>query len=389
MKERRGKPCQPAAAAEGDRHDHFLIKEIYEQPKAVADTLGLWTDDPAGLLEEFNAADMIRHVRRLHIVGCGTSYHAGLVGRYIIEKFVRLPVITDMASEYRYMNPVVSKGTLFVALTASGETDDTIAAQREARKKGAHIFTICNTLGSTAARESDSVLYTHAGPEIGEASTKTFAAQLAALSLLGIALGIEKGKLSPIEADTLRSLLMDIPCLIRKALATDATVGNIAEKLVHAREIFFLGRGINYPIALEGALKMKEMAHVHAEGHTAGEMKHGPIALVEEGTPVVVMAPLDCLYEKVLSNIEEVTARGGKIVAVTDAFAALKDKVEDIIVMPPAHPALTPFINVVPLQLLACHIAVLKNRPVDGQRIPVKREICFPGRQSALRFGSG
>jgi glucosamine--fructose-6-phosphate aminotransferase (isomerizing) len=354
--------------AEKEGYDHFMLKEIYDQPKAIMDTLSEWMDDPQKLLDEFGIGDMIKRLRRLHIVGCGTSYHAGLVGRYIIEKFARIPAITDMASEYRYMNPVVSKGTLFVALTESGETADTIAALLEAKEKGAHVFTICNTVGSTAARESDSVLYTRAGPEIGEASTKTFAAQLAALSFLGIALATKKGRLTPLEIETLKSMLMDLPCLIRKALRTDAATIKIAKKLVHAKEIFYLGRGINYPIALEGALKMKEVAHIHAEGYPAGEMKHGPIALIEEGTPVVVIAPLDGLYEKVLSNIEEVMAKGGRIVAITDAPAALTGKVEDVIIVPPAHPALTPFVSVVPLQLLAYHIAVLRGCSVDQPR---------------------
>lgn len=353
------------AGVHGKGYDHLMLEEIHEQPMAVMDTIGEWLDDPEEMLNDIGIGDVVKHIRRLHIVGCGTSYHAGLVGRYIIEKFVRIPVITDMASEFRYMDPVVSKGTLFVALTESGETSDTVAALREAKEKGAHVFTICNTAGSTAATASDSVLYTRAGREVAEVSTKAFAAQLAALSLVGIALGIRKGKLSDLETETLKSVLVDLPNLIRKALSTEAKIRGIAEKLVDAKEIFYLGRGINYPIALEGALKMKEVAHIHAGGYPAGEMEHGPIVLVKQKTPVVVMAPLDGLYGKILSNIQEIKARGGTIVAVTDAFAALKDRVEEVIVTPPTHPALSPFVNIVPLQLLACQIGALKGHRAD------------------------
>lgn len=356
------------AMAEKEGYEHFMLKEIYEQPKAVADTLSEWIDDPRRLLDELGLSDSIKHVRRLHIVGCGSSYHAGLVGRYIIEKFVRMPVIVDIASEFRYMDPIITNGSLFISLTQSGETADTIAAQLETKGKGAPAFTICNVAGSTSAREAGSVLYTRAGPEIGVASTKSFSAQLAALCLLGIALGIKKGKLTAVQIQTLKSVLMDLPCLIRKALKTGDKSREIAETLAQAKGLLYLGRGVNYPVALEGALKMKELSYIHAEGYPAGEMKHGPIALIEEGVPVVVLAPLDGLHEKILSNIEEIKARGGRILAVTDSLAALKDKVDDVIVTPPAHPALIPFVNVVPLQLLAYHLAVMKGCNVDQPR---------------------
>jgi glucosamine--fructose-6-phosphate aminotransferase (isomerizing) len=266
------------------------------------------------------------------------------------------------------MDPIVTKGTLFISVTQSGETADTIAAQREAKEKGALAITICNVAGSTSTRETDSVFYTRAGPEVGVTSTKTFAAQLAALFLLGMAFGIKKGSLSPVEIGTLKSVLMDLPCLIREALRTDVKIREIAETLAHAKGLLYLGRGVNYPIALEGALKMKELSYVHAEGYPAGEIKHGPIALIEEGFPVVVLAPIDGLHEKILSTIEVVRARGGRILSVTDALAALKDKVDDVIVIPQAHPALTPFVNVVPLQLLAYHIAAMKGCNVDQPR---------------------
>lgn len=352
---------------------HCMLKEIYEQPKAVMDTLSDWIGDPQRLLDEPGIADRIRNLRRLHIVGCGTSYHAALTGRYLIERFVHIPVLVDIASEYRCMDPVLTKGTLFITLTRSGESEDILAAQRDARKKGAPTFTVCNEEGSTAIREADSVLFTRAGPEGGLTSAKTFTAQLAALCLLGIALGTKKGTLAPVEAQALKSVLLDLPCLINRALRTDAKIREIAQELVHAKGLLYLGRGANYPIALEGALKMKELSHVHAEGFPTGELRPGPLALTEEGFPVIVMAPLDNLHEKVLSDIEEAKTKGARIVAVTDALAALRDRVEEVILIPAAHPLLLPFMNVVPLQLLAYHIAVMKGLRVDRQRDPAKR----------------
>jgi glutamine---fructose-6-phosphate transaminase (isomerizing) len=356
------------AMAEKQGYDHFMLKEIYEQPQGVMDTLREWIDDTNGLMEEMGIAGSIKDLRRLHIAACGTSYHAGLVGRYIIEKFVHIPVTVDIASEFRDMCPVVPKGTVLITITQSGETADTLAAQREAKEKGANALTICNVVGSTTTREADSVLYTRAGVEIGVVSTKAFTAQLAALSLLGIALGTKKGKLSDIEIQTLKPFLLDLPRLIRKALQTDATVKEIAKTLVDTKSMLYVGRGINYPVALEGALKMKELAYIHADGYAAGEMKHGPIALIEDGVPVVFLATIDGLHEKILSTIEEVKARGGRIIVVTDSPAAFRDTADDMIVVPPTHPALVPFVTVVPLQLLAYHVAVLKGCNVDQPR---------------------
>ena len=356
------------AMAEKQGYDHFMLKEIYEQPQGVANTLREWIDDPDRLVDELGIAGSVKDLRRLHIAACGTSYHAALVGRYLIEKFVRIPVAVDIASEFRYMSPVLPKGTAFITITQSGETADTLAAQREARHRGAVTFTVCNVVGSTAAREADSVLYTRAGPEIGVASTKAFTAQLAALSLLGIALGVKKGKLCETEISTLKAFLLELPRTIEQALLTDSSVREVAHTLVDARSILYLGRGINYPVALEGALKMKELSYIHAEGYPAGEMKHGPIALIEDGVPVVFLATVDGLHEKLLSNIEEVKARGGRIIVITDAPAAFRNKADDIIVVPPTHPALVPFATVIPLQLLAYHVAVLKGCDVDQPR---------------------
>ncbi len=356
------------AMAEKQGYDHFMLKEIYEQPQGVMDTLREWTDDTNSLMEEMGFAGAIKDLRRIHIAACGTSYHAGLVGRYMIEKFVHIPVAVDIASEFRDMCPIIPKGTALITITQSGETADTVAAQREAKKKGARTLTICNVVGSTTTREADSVLYTRAGQEIGVVSTKAFTAQLAALSLLGIALGTRKGKLSALEIQTLRPFLLDLPRLIRQALQTDEKVREIAQTLANAKSMLYVGRGINYPVALEGALKMKELAYIHADGYPVGEMKHGPIALIEDGVPVVFLATIDGLHEKILSNIAEVKAMGGRIIVVTDSPAAFRDTVDDMIVVPSTHPALVPFVTVVPLQLLAYHVAVIKGCNVDRPR---------------------
>jgi glucosamine--fructose-6-phosphate aminotransferase (isomerizing) len=356
------------AMAEKQGYEHFMLKEIYEQPQGVMNTLREWIDDTDRLVDELGITPLIKGLRRIHIAACGTSYHAALVGRYLIEKFVHLPVSVDVASEFRYMSPVIPKGTVFVTITQSGETADTLAAQREARAKGALTFTICNVVGSTSTREAYSVLYTRAGPEIGVASTKAFTAQLAALCLLGIALGIKKGKLHDVEIGTLKAFLTELPRIIQQTFNADADVRRIAGTLVDTKSILYLGRGVNYPVALEGALKMKELSYIHSEGYPAGEMKHGPIALIEKGVPVIFLATFDGLQEKILSNIEEVRARGGRIIVVTDSPNAFRDKADDIITIPTTHPALVPFVTVVPLQLLAYHVAVLKGCNVDQPR---------------------
>jgi glucosamine--fructose-6-phosphate aminotransferase (isomerizing) len=357
-----------AAIAEKQGYDHFMLKEIYEQPQVVMDTLREWIDSHDSLMDEMGIAGTINDLARIHIAACGTSYHAGLIGRYLIEKFVRIPVAVDIASEFRDLCPIIPKGTILITITQSGETADTLAAQREAKEKGARTLTICNVVGSATTREADSVLYTHAGLEIGVVSTKAFTAQLAALSLLGIALGTKKGELSDPEIKTLMPFLQDLPRLIRQALQTDEAVKKIAKTLVAADSILYVGRGINYPVALEGALKMKELANIHADGYPAGEMKHGPIALIEDGVPVVFLATIDGMHGKILSNIEEVKALGGRIIVVTDSPTVFRDKADDIIEVPSTHPALVPFVTVVPLQLLAYHVAVIKGCNVDQPR---------------------
>ena len=360
-----------AGMAEKEGYAHFMEKEIYEQPRTVMETMGEWIDDPPGMLRSLGITSrMILGWRRIHIAACGTSYHAALVGKYAIEALAHVPVDVEIASEFRYREQLLEKGCLFISITQSGETADTLAAQREASKKGAFSLTLCNVVGSTAAREADAVLYTRAGPEIGVASTKAFTAQIAALCLLALALGAERGRLIADEAKTLMGQLKKMPRLIEKALESDGRAREVAATVAGAKtsSMLYLGRGINYPIALEGALKLKEISYIHAEGYPAGEMKHGPIALIDKGMPVVVVIPSGILFEKTLSNIEEVKARGGRVIAVTDEPSVLRDKADEMIAVPSAHPVLSPFVNVIPLQLLALHAGVLRGNDVDKPR---------------------
>lgn len=345
---------------------HALLKEIYEQPGAVMDTLRERIEDTDRLLDELGIGHGVNNLRRLHIVGSGASYYAGLVGRYIMEKFVRIPVNVDISSEYRYMNPNITKGTYFIALSRSGETPDTVEAQREARKKGALVFSVCNTADSTSAREADSVLYTRAGLEKGMTSTKGFSAQLAALCLLGIALGIKKGTLHEIEVETLKSLLLTLPALISQVLRNDTKIRDIAVTLVNSRGVIYLGRGINYPIAKEGALNMKELSYIHAGGYAIGELNFGHMTVIGQETPVVFLSPIESLDGEMLDDIAKVKALGGRVIAITDSPALLGKMADHLIIVPSIHPALLPFVTVVPLQLLAYHVANIEGRDIGG-----------------------
>jgi glucosamine--fructose-6-phosphate aminotransferase (isomerizing) len=353
-----GEDIPPAEkAGDADR----LLREIYEQPKAVMDTVREWMDDPEGLIDALGLTRGIRNVRRLHIVGCGSSYHAGLVGRYILEKFVHVPVNVDISSEYVYMKPNITKGTYFVALSQSGETHDTVEAQRDARKKGAFVLAVCNVAGSTSTREADSVLHTRAGRETGGASTKAFAAQLAALCLLGIALGKRKGTLHDLEVETLKSLLFNLPGLIARVLGNEKKIRDIARMLVRSKGFVYLGRGSNYPVAKEGALKMMELSSIHAEGYPIGELKFGPQALIRDGVPVIFVSPIESLDDEILHEITRVKEMGGRVVIVTDSPASVSMIADEVLVVPSTHPALLPFLTVVPLQLLGYYVGSIKN----------------------------
>ena len=365
-----------AAQAQKGSYRHFMQKEIFEQPLAVRQTLSGHTSGAGGhgLLGDIGvSAERLRAIRRVQIVACGTSWHAGLVGKFLIEQSTGLPVETDYASEYRYRRPIVDESTLTVAITQSGETADTLAALREARQRGATTLVICNVVGSMATREADGTLYTHAGPEIGVASTKAFTTQLVAIQLLALHLAELHGTLSSACVAERVNALKQVPTLLERVLRRDADIRKIAERHHQRANFLYLGRGANYPIALEGALKLKEVSYIHAEGYPAGEMKHGPIALIDETVPVVAIAPGDDLFPKVVSNIQEVKARGAPVIVITDVrperFAGMLDpEQDDLVQVPAAGPSVTPLLMAVPLQLLAYHVAVCRGCDVDQPR---------------------
>ena len=362
--------------AEKAGYKHFMLKEIFEQPTAVRETILGRVSQDTGLvfLDEMALADAdLRSIDKVQLLACGTSWHAGLVGKFLIEQLAGVPTEVDYGSEFRYRRPIVNERTLTVVITQSGETADTLAALREAKSKGARSIAICNVVGSMATREAEGTLYTHAGPEIGVASTKAFTCQLVALHLLAMYLGQVRGTLDEARRRGLIQDLLALPHLLDEVLHTSKQVEEIAGRYYNRSDFLFLGRGINYPIALEGALKLKEISYIHAEGYPAGEMKHGPIALIDEQMPVVAIAPSDHVYEKMLGNIQEAKARGGSVIAIAsagdDTLDSLLDRNTDSIISVPAMPPeLAPVAIVIPLQLLAYHIAVRRGCDVDQPR---------------------
>jgi glutamine---fructose-6-phosphate transaminase (isomerizing) len=362
--------------AEKAGYKHFMLKEIFEQPTAARETiLGRVSQDTGRVfLEEMTIGDaQFAAIERVTILACGTSWHAGLVGKYLIEQLARVPVEVDYGSEYRYRQPIVPKNTLAIVITQSGETADTLAALREAKRAGACSVSICNVVGSMATRETDGTIYTHAGPEIGVASTKAFTSQLVALYLLGLRLAQARGVLSAEASKPHIEALLQLPLLLEQTLKLAPEIEEIAGRFQARTDFLYLGRGINYPIALEGALKLKEISYIHAEGYPAGEMKHGPIALIDERMPVVTLAPQDAVFEKMIGNMQEVKARGGSVVALTTRgdrkLRSILDLTRDFVLeLPQASALLTPIVMVVPLQLLAYDIAVRRGCDVDQPR---------------------
>jgi len=361
-----------AVAAEKDGHKHFMHKEIFEQPRAVTDTIrGRVSLEEGDVILDGMDLDpaWVKEVDRLVVVACGTSWHAGLSGRLMIEQLARLPVDVELASEFRHRDPVVGKRTLVLAISQSGETADTLAAVKEAKKRGARAFAICNVLDSAIPRECQGTLYTHAGPEIGVASTKAFTTQLAGLFLLAVKLGRLRGTLTAEAAREHLEALVKVPKQMEHVLRQEPSVIPVARRCASARDVLFLGRGSQFPVALEGALKLKEISYIHAEGYAAGEMKHGPIALIDEDLPVVVLAVKEPSYEKTLGNIEEVRARGGQVIAVVaegDTHAASLATLA--LVVPASPPLLAPLLTILPLQFLAYHVADIKGTDVDQPR---------------------
>jgi glutamine---fructose-6-phosphate transaminase (isomerizing) len=365
--------------AEKGGFKHFMLKEIHEQPRAVRETaLGRVSQESGKvIMEEMEITDdEFRGMQKLNIAACGTSWHAGLAGKFMIERLARVPVDVDYASEYRYRDPIISRNDVTLLITQSGETADTIAAQREAKQKGSRTLAICNVVGAMIAREASGTVYTHAGPEIGVASTKAFTAQLTALFLLALHLGQVRGTISPEQSKYFIRELLKIPAKLEALLAREVETEELARIYSKSQDFLFLGRGIHYPMALEGALKLKEISYIHAEGYPAGEMKHGPNALIDENLPVVVIATQDhddptsiLRYEKTISNIKEVKARSGQVIAIaTEGDEEIKESVDHVIYVPWAPELLSPILEIVPLQLLAYHIAVRRGCDVDQPR---------------------
>jgi glucosamine--fructose-6-phosphate aminotransferase (isomerizing) len=360
----------PVDSDKGD-FEHFMLKEIYEQPEVLENAMRgrLHDGDASAHFGGLNlSSERLRHVERIIMMACGTSYHAGLVGEYLIEELARMPVEVEYASEFRYRNPPIERNTITLAITQSGETADTLAALRESKRKGHPVLSLCNVVGSTIAREADGGVYLHAGPEIGVASTKAFTAQVAVLTLLALYLGRLR-HLSYTQGQRIIQELRDMPRLLRRALECDADVQRIAEKYHTAANVLYLGRQYLYPVALEGALKLKEISYIHAEGYPAAEMKHGPIALVDENTPSVFLMPRGAVFDKVMSNLEEIKARGGPIIAVAcEGDEEVAERADEVIYVPETPEYLQPLVVAVPLQLLAYHVAVLRGCDVDRPR---------------------
>jgi glucosamine--fructose-6-phosphate aminotransferase (isomerizing) len=371
--EREPKPIQwdPISAEKGG-YDRFMQKEIFEQPRAIVDTIGTRVLEDEGDIDLDGieiTAEQIAKLSRIYLVACGTASYACMVGKYLIEQIAGVPAEVDLASEFRYRKPILDERCIVIPVSQSGETADTLAALRQGKQSGSRVISICNVRDATIARESDDVIYTHAGPEIGVASTKAFTTQIVALYLFALKLGIVRGRVGRDEARERISELLRLPRLVEQAVQLDDSVRAIAQKYFHSSDFLFLGRGIMYPIALEGALKLKEISYIHAEGYAAGEMKHGPIALIDENMPVLVIANKSAVYDKVVSNIEQVRSRDGAVIAIaSEDDDEIADKANDVIRIPDLGEYLTAVVATIPLQLLAYHVAVLKGTDVDQPR---------------------
>ena len=354
-----------------DGYEHFMLKEIMEQSTTIANAMRgrILLEEGTARLDGLNLVHQeLRSVQRIIITACGTSFYAGMVGEYVIENLAGIPVEVEYASEFRYRNPIVNDKTLIFVISQSGETADTLAALREAQNKGATVLGICNVVGSSIARETDGGIYLHAGPEIGVASTKAFTSQVTVLSMLALMLGRMR-RMSPAQGINIAKELLTIPNKVLSILELNEKIKTIAKAYQDMKNCLYLGRGFSYPVALEGALKLKEISYLHAEGYPAAEMKHGPIALIDEDMPAIFVAPIDGLFEKALSNMQEIKARGGRILLITNAsHPDLKGVVDHTIIIPETFPELTPLLSVIPLQLLSYHIAVLQGRDVDRPR---------------------
>lgn len=352
---------------------YYVYREIRQQPQSLLDTIAEWIENPRRLLEDQGLdTGLIARLSNVHIVACGTSYHAALIGKYLIEEYSRIPVHVETASEYRHRHPIIGKESLFISISQSGETSDTLAAQYEAQIRGARTLTICNVVDSTSAIRADHVIYTRAGVERGTTATKSFTSQLAALYLIAIGLGVMRGRITAQEGEALERHFLKIPSLIEKVMHEEPVIEVIAGRLASARHVLLFGRGLNYPVALEGAFKLKEIANLPSEAYPSGELRHSAMALIEEGVPAIFLAPTDDIFERTVSSMREIKKRGGHTIAVTDEGANMNDLADEIIKTPAAHPALTPFVNTVALQLMAYHTGLKKGCNVDNPRHLVK-----------------
>ncbi|SHF08172.1 MULTISPECIES: glutamine--fructose-6-phosphate transaminase (isomerizing) [Caloramator] len=361
-----------AEAAEKGGYEHFMIKEIHEQPKAIRDTLTrrIVADSDDIVLDDIKlTAEDLKNIDKIYIVACGTAYHAGLVGKYVIEKLARIPVEVDIASEFRYRDPIINERTLMMVISQSGETADTLAALREAKNRGARVIAITNVVGSSVAREADDILYTWAGPEIAVASTKAYVTQLIAIYIVALYLARLNGKMSVEEYRVIRDELLNLPEKAEEVLKRKEEIQKFAAKNYNHKDIFYLGRGLDFAVALEGALKIKEISYIHAEAYAAGELKHGPIALIDKGVPVIALATQEDLYDKMVSNIKEVVTRGAKVLGIAfDGHEDILKVVDQAVYIPKTLPLLAPVLSVIPLQLLSYYAAVERGCDVDKPR---------------------
>ena len=358
-----------AAVGKGD-FEHFMLKEIFEQPSVIGESLRVFCHAASGEIHLPELPFDLAGLSKITIVACGTSYYSGMVAKYWLEKWARISVELDIASEFRYREPVWQEGGLALFISQSGETADTMAALRMAKSQGQHTLALVNVPQSSMAMEADAALFTYAGPEIGVASTKAFTTQLVTLACFAIALGRARKTLSKDDEKKLTNALAEVPAQVMEVLAMEEQFAALAPSLQHARDVLYIGRGTNYAIALEGALKLKEISYIHAEGYAAGELKHGPIALIDEKVPVIVLAPHDAWFEKTASNVQEVMARGGRVIAFTDAAGAkeLKTTKAEVIQLPTINPFVSPVLYAIPIQLLAYHVALAKGTDVDQPR---------------------
>jgi glucosamine--fructose-6-phosphate aminotransferase (isomerizing) len=361
-----------AEEAEKCGYEHFMLKEIHEQPRALRDTLGgrISADGAGVVLDEVTISpEEIRGLKKVFVTACGTAYHAGLVGKYVMERLVRLPVEVDIASEFRYRQPIIGPGTLVVIISQSGETADTLAALREAKRQGARVVAVTNVVGSSVAREADDVIYTWAGPEIAVASTKAYTTQLMSMYLLALHLAALRGTLEPGEIGALLAEMKNLAAKAQRVLDNSAVIREFAGEIAAGRSLFYMGRGLDYAVAMEGSLKLKEVSYIHAEAYAAGELKHGTLALIEENVPVVALATQEALFDKMVSNIQEVNARGASVLALAmEGLEEVEKVAKSVVYIPKTHPLLAPVLTVIPLQLLAYYTAVARGCDVDKPR---------------------